>query len=109
MPNTSDAGQPELYIELLQLFEQARQLQTQSTQLLALARQDAGDVQAVPADPEAHTAPDAPRSLEETLDSIITLLAACSFENQVTIIKTLALGMASAARARADVKHPPTA
>jgi hypothetical protein len=58
---------------------------------------------------EAHTSTDAALSPEETLDSIITLLAACSFERQVQIMKTLALAMASVARARANVKQPPTA
>ena len=106
MPNTSHTNIPALYAELLELFEQARQIQTESTQLLAVARKEARDVQAVP---EADAAPGAPRSPEETLDCIVTLLAACSFENQVTIVKTLALGIASTARARANVKHPPTA
>jgi hypothetical protein len=113
MPNNSDADQPEhvaqLYAELLQLFAEARQLQTQSAHLLAMARPDSGEVPARRANPESRTHADAPLSPEETLDSIITLLAVCSFESQVNIVKTLALHMAREARARADVKHPPTA
>jgi hypothetical protein len=113
MPDNSDATQPKqvahLYTELLQLFEQARQLQTQSTHLLAVARPDSGDVPAARANRESRTHADAPLSPEETLDSIITLLAVCSFESQVNIVKTLALHMAREARVRADVKHPPTA
>jgi hypothetical protein len=113
MPDNSDANQPkqvaQLFTELLQLFEQARQLQTQSTHLLAVARPDSGDVPAANASPESGTSADMALSPEETLDSIITLLAVCSFESQVNIMKTLALHMARVARARADVKHPPTA
>jgi hypothetical protein len=48
MPKLEDAGQLEqitqLYTELLQLFEEARQLQAQSTHLLAVARQGSSDV-----------------------------------------------------------------
>jgi hypothetical protein len=101
MSNTAQPNQAVLFVELLDLFAQARQLQEESTQILA--RQGASDV------PDAATAPDAPRSPEETLACIVTLLAACSFENQVTIVKALALGIASAARTRAHVTHPPTA
>jgi len=113
MSKTADADQPEqliqLYTELLQLFEEARQLQTESTHLLAVARQASSDVPAAYASPEARPSTDAPLSPEETLDSIITLLVACSFERQVHIVKSLALAIASEARARASVKHPPTA
>lgn len=113
MPKLEDAGQPEqitqLYTELLQLFEEARQLQAQSTHLLAVARQGSGDVPTVYPHPVSRASIDAPLSPEETLDSILLLLAACSFERQVQIMKTLALAMASVARARANVKHPPTA
>jgi hypothetical protein len=113
MPNTTHAAQPEqvaqLYTELLELFEEARQLQTQSAHLLSGTRQDSGDIPAAPASPVSRTPEAAPLSPEETLDTIITLLAACSFESQVNIMKTLALGMARVARARADVKRPPAA
>jgi hypothetical protein len=76
---------------------------------LAVARQASGDIPGAYAGPEARTSTDAPLSPEETLDHIIMMLAACSFERQVHIIKTLALAMASEARARAHIKHPPTA
>jgi len=113
MAKTADADQLEqraqLYTELLQLFEEARQLQTQSTHLLAVAHQASGDVPAAYSGPEAPPSTDTPLSPEETLDAIIILLAACSFERQVHIMKTLALAIASEARARANVKHPPTA
>jgi hypothetical protein len=112
MSNSSDAD-PEhvaqLYAELLQLFEQARQLQTQSAHLLSVAHQDSGYVLGRAVGPEPDTPAAATLSPEETLDTIITLLAECSFETQVNIMKTLALGIASQARARADIKHPPTA
>jgi hypothetical protein len=132
MPKAVDTGQPEqmaqLYTELLRLFEEARQLQAHSTHLLAVARQASGDVPTVETQPEScastdaplspeevytrpesHASTDAPLSSEETLDSIMILLAACSFERQVHIVKSLALAMASIARARANVKHPPAA
>jgi hypothetical protein len=113
MSKTTDANQPEQiaqpYTELLQLFEEARQLQIQSTHLLAVARQASGDVPAAYAGPEARTSTDAPLSPEETLDNIIMLLTACSFEWQVHIVKSLALAIASEARARANIKRPSTA
>lgn len=115
MPRNVDADQSEqisqLYAELLQLFQEARQLQTQSAYLLAVAHQACADSPGTPAGAEPHAPADdnAPLSPEETLDSMITLLAAFSFHTQVSIVKALALGMASAARARADIKHPSTA
>jgi hypothetical protein len=113
MPNTTDADQVQhvarVYAELQQLFEEAQQLQIESAQILALAHQDSGNVLERAVSPELGTAAAAPLSPEETLDSVIALLASCSFETQVNIIKTLALCMASVARARADIRHPLTA
>jgi len=112
MPTNADVGQ--LYQELLKLFEAAQQLQAQSTQLLDVARQTRVSVLAVsdaPVPDDAPTPPVAgvPLSPEQTLDAMITLLADFSLETQMAITKALALGMATTARARLSVKHPPVA
>ena len=105
----ANANVAKLYVELVGLFEQTQVLLTQSAQIVGLADQGSSEVPGVADSRELHTPIDTPLSPEETLDSIITLLAACSFETQVNIVKTLALEMAKIARSRAEVKYPATA
>jgi len=115
MSNNSDVHEighlPVLYLELIRLFEQARQLQEESTQLLDRARQiratiSSADQDAIPDDAPALDTADVSLSPGEALDEIITLLGDFSLETQMAITKALGLGLAATARAQLNPKRP---
>jgi hypothetical protein len=125
MPNNSDTDTQQgcvvqLYAELLELFEEAQQLQAQSMNLLNAASTMRASILEASCDsvPDATPAPDdqsAPPTArvaptpEQTLDAMISLLGDFSLETQIALTKALALGVAITAQARLRIKRPPVA